>query len=76
MNNKELREKILKEVLKDTRIDGFANKVLLTEKTLQLAFAEKDAQKDLFVKKLKEEIPLCWHITVIDKLAKEVFGDE
>jgi hypothetical protein len=49
------------------------------KEAISLAFAEKDAQKDLFIKKLKEEIlgladPQIQE-EVIDKLNKEVFED-
>ncbi len=91
MNNKKLIEKILKEETKGLKKD-FDKTLLIfdyidAEEMITKTIASKDAQKDLFVKKLKEEWKLKMRrmelvsIEVaiyelnqsIDKLAKEVF---
>ena len=84
MNNKKLQEKILKEVEhkwnNETQI-GFSE--LAMQEAIQQTIAEKDAQKDLFIEKLKDDFckcnnfdKICHWCYMIDKLNKEVFNDE
>ncbi len=73
MNNKKLTEKIFNKIEKEEKPFWNENTPTIIEKAISLAFAEKDAQKDLFIKKLKEE--LIGGDIVVDKLNKEVFED-
>ncbi len=81
MNNEKLIEKVLKKIEKEEKGFWNGNIPTIVKKAISLTIAKKDAQKDLFVKKLKypkEDMILTvgsFH-KEIDKLNKEVFGDE
>ncbi len=83
MNNKKLTEKILKEAgygeVKGS--EGYVTVRCTIFEAIKLTIAEKDAQKDLFIRKLKKVLinfygKDCGWCEEIDKINKEVFGDE
>ena len=89
MNNKELQKKILKEVYNKfyKRCSETQHQWEYDDKecfnwAIQFALAEKDTQKDLFVKKLKEKLLVGEDYDIndieeiIDETNKEVFEDE
>ncbi len=96
MKNKELTEKILKKIYdyeKENMHKSYTNvsfedwkgqigSTREIEKAISLTIAEKDAQKDLFIKKLKKQLTTGNEYMNkllrkrIDELNKEVFGDE